>query len=120
AAAADAANEAAAAADDAAEAADEAIVVTGFRAALQSAVSTKKRNDQIVESVSAEDIGKLPDNSIAESIPRLPGVSPPRTQGRPSIISIRGFGPDFSVTTLNGREQTTTNDSRSVEFDQFP
>ena len=103
AAAADAANEAAAAADDAAEAADSAIVVTGFRAALQSAVSTKKRNDQIVESVSAEDIGKLPDNSIAESIARLPGLAAQRTQGRASIISIRGFGPDFSVTTLNCR-----------------
>ena len=119
-AAAEAADQAAAAADDAAEAADSAIVVTGFRAALQSAVSTKKRNDQIVESVSAEDIGKLPDNSIAESIARLPGLAAQRTQGRASIISIRGFGPDFSVTTLNGREQTTTNDSRSVEFDQFP
>ncbi|HET7817057.1 MAG TPA: TonB-dependent receptor [Sphingomicrobium sp.] len=98
----------------------QAIVVTGFRASLQSAVGTKKRNDQIVESVSAEDIGKLPDNSIAESIARLPGLAAQRTQGRASIISIRGFGPDFSVTTLNGREQTTTNDSRSVEFDQFP
>lgn len=98
----------------------DTIVVTGFRASLQSAVNTKKRQDQIVESVSAEDIGKLPDNSIAESIARLPGLAAQRTQGRASIISIRGFGPDFSVTTLNGREQTTTNDSRSVEFDQFP
>lgn len=109
--------EQAAPADDAV---DEEIVVTGFRASLQSAVNTKKRQDQIVESVSAEDIGKLPDNSIAESIARLPGLAAQRTQGRASIISIRGFGPDFSVTTLNGREQTTTNDSRSVEFDQFP
>lgn len=103
-----------------AESNDAEIVVTGFRASLQSAVNTKKRQDQIVESVSAEDIGKLPDNSIAESIARLPGLAAQRTQGRASIISIRGFGPDFSVTTLNGREQTTTNDSRSVEFDQFP
>jgi iron complex outermembrane receptor protein len=97
-----------------------AIVITGFRASLQNAVNAKKRQDQIIESVSAEDIGKLPDNSIAESIARLPGLAAQRTQGRASIISIRGFGPDFSVTTLNGREQTTTNDSRSVEFDQFP
>ena len=120
-----AAEDAAKAADDAQDAQDEAarsqaIVVTGFRAALQSATATKNRSDQIVESVSAEDIGKLPDNSIAESIARLPGLAAQRTQGRASIISIRGFGPDFSVTTLNGREQTTTNDSRSVEFDQFP
>ena len=97
-----------------------AIVVTGFRAALQSAVTTKKRQDQVVESVTAEDIGKLPDNGIGESIARLPGLAAQRAQGRANIISIRGFGPDFSTTTLNGREQTTTNDSRAVEFDQFP
>ena len=90
------------------------IVVTGFRNALRSATSTKKRQDQIVEVVSAEDIGKLPDNSIAESIARLPGVAAQRIQGRANVISVRGFGPDFSVTTLNGREQTTTNDSRAV------
>ncbi|MBS0481635.1 MAG: TonB-dependent receptor [Proteobacteria bacterium] len=96
------------------------IVVTGFRAALQSATSVKKRTEAVVESVSAEDIGKLPDNSIGESIARLPGIAAQRSNGRANIISIRGFGPDFSTTTLNGREQTTTNDSRAVEFDQFP
>lgn len=99
---------------------DEAIVVTGFRASLQSAVSTKKRQEQIVESVSAEDIGKLPDSSIGESIARLPGIASQRTNGRANVISIRGFGPDFSQTLLNGREQTSTNDNRGVEFDQYP
>ncbi len=97
-----------------------AIVVTGFRAALQSATNEKKRSEAIVESVKAEDIGKLPDNSIGELIARLPGIAAQRSNGRANIISIRGFGPDFSTTTLNGREQTTTNDSRAVEFDQFP
>ncbi|WP_423142384.1 TonB-dependent receptor [Parablastomonas sp. CN1-191] len=97
-----------------------AIVVTGFRASLQSAAATKRRADVVVESVKAEDIGKLPDNGIGESIARLPGISAQRNAGRANIISIRGFGPDFSTTTLNGREQTTTNDSRAVEFDQFP
>ncbi len=96
------------------------IVVTGYRAALRNATNTKKRQDQIVEAVNSEDIGKLPDNGIGESIARLPGISAQRSQGRANIISIRGFGPDFSITTLNGREQTTTNDSRAVEFDQFP
>ena len=101
---------------------DDAIVVTGFRAALQSAVNTKKRNEQIVESVSAEDIGKLPDQSIAESIARLPGLTSQRIpgSGRTSYISIRGLGPDFSTTTLNGRLQTSTSDVRNVEYDQFP
>ncbi|MFM5886367.1 MAG: TonB-dependent receptor [Novosphingobium sp.] len=109
---------AAPAADDAADSGE--IVVTGFRAALQSATANKKRTETVVESVNAEDIGKLPDNSIGESIARLPGLAAQRSNGRANIISIRGFGPDFSTTTLNGREQTTTNDSRAVEFDQFP
>ncbi|MBX7540043.1 TonB-dependent receptor [Qipengyuania sphaerica] len=99
---------------------DDVIVVTGFRASLQSATAEKKRSATIVESVKAEDIGKLPDNSIGESIARLPGIAAQRSNGRANIISIRGFGPDFSTTTLNGRQQTTTNDSRAVEFDQFP
>ncbi len=100
--------------------AGDVIVVTGYRASLQSAINTKKRQDRVVESVTAEDIGKLPDNGIGESIARLPGLAAQRSFGRATILSIRGFGPDFSVTTLNGREQTTTNDSRAVEFDQFP
>lgn len=109
-------------AQEAAEPAQEGeeIVVTGFRAALESAVSTKKDSDQIVESVSAEDIGKLPDASIAESIARLPGLTSQRISGRSSFISIRGFGPDFSATLLNGRPQTSTNDNRGIEFDQYP
>ena len=96
------------------------IVVTGFRAALASSTAKKKRSETVVESVTAEDIGKLPDNGIGESIARLPGISSQRNAGRANIISIRGFGPDFSTTTLNGRQQTTTNDSRAVEFDQYP
>ena len=98
----------------------EEIVVTGFRAALESAVATKKDSEQIVESISAEDIGKLPDASIAESIARLPGLTSQRISGRSSFISIRGFGPDFSATLLNGRPQTSTNDNRGIEFDQYP
>ncbi len=99
---------------------EDAIVVSGFRASLENAVNEKKNNDQIVESVSAEDIGKLPDASIGESIARLPGVTSQRLNGRSNNISIRGFGPDFSQTVLNGREQTSTGDSRAVEFDQYP
>ena len=104
------------------ESEEDTIVVTGFRAALQNAINTKKRNDQIVESVSAEDIGKLPDASIAESIARLPGLTSQRLAGpgRSSLITVRGLGPDFTTTTLNGRLQTSTNDVRAVEYDQYP
>ncbi|MFN4113147.1 MAG: TonB-dependent receptor [Sphingomonadaceae bacterium] len=99
---------------------DGVIIVTGFRASLESAVGEKKAADQILESVSAEDIGKLPDASIGESIARLPGLTSQRLNGRANVIAIRGFGPDFSQTLLNGREQTTTSDNRSVELDQYP
>jgi iron complex outermembrane receptor protein len=109
-------------ADQAADQTDDqpAIVVTGFRAALESAVAEKKNHDQVVESVSAEDIGKLPDASIAESIARLPGLTSQRISGRSNQISIRGFAPDFSTTLLNGREQTSTGDNRAVDYDQYP
>src|SRR3990170_2097254 len=96
------------------------IVVTGFRASLMSAINKKKTSEQVVESISAEDIGKLPDASIGESIARLPGLTSQRLNGRAAFISIRGFGPDFSTTLLNGREQTSTGDNRAVEFDQYP
>lgn len=99
---------------------EDDIIVTGFRAALESATAEKRENEQIVESVSAEDIGRLPDASIAESIARLPGLTSQRLSGRSNVISIRGFGPDFSQTLLNGREQTSTGDNRAVEFDQYP
>jgi iron complex outermembrane recepter protein len=106
--------------DEAATEEEGEIVVSGFRASLESAVNEKKKSDQILESVSAEDIGKLPDASIGESIARLPGVTSQRLNGRASVIAIRGFGPDFSQTLLNGREQTSTGDNRGVEFDQYP
>lgn len=96
------------------------IVVTGFRAALQSAVNVKKNAQTVVESVSAEDIGKLPDASIGESIARLPGLTSQRLFGRANSIAIRGASADLSSTTLNGRPQTSTGEQRNVEFDQYP
>jgi iron complex outermembrane recepter protein len=98
----------------------DTVVVTGIRKGIEDAINVKKNKDSIVESISAEDIGKLPDASVAESISRLPGVTAQRTAGRAQQISIRGMAPDFSTALLNGREQVTTGDSRGVEFDQFP
>jgi iron complex outermembrane receptor protein len=97
----------------------DVVTITGIRRGIESAISVKKNADSIVEAISAEDLGKLPDTSIAESISRLPGVAAQRTAGRASQISIRGFAPDFSTTLLNGREQASTGDSRSAEYDQY-
>ena len=96
------------------------VVVTGIRKGIQDAITAKKKDSSIIEAVSAEDIGKLPDSSIAESIARLPGIAAQRTNGRAQTLSIRGLGPDYTVTTFNGREQASTNDNRTVEFDQYP
>ncbi len=98
----------------------DTIVVTGFRSSLENSVATKRDSKSIVEAVSAEDIGKLPDVSIAESLGRLPGLATQRLNGRAQGLSIRGLGPDFSTALLNGREQVTTSDNRGVEFDQYP
>lgn len=99
---------------------EEVVVVTGIRASLRNSVNVKRNLDVVAEVVSAEDIGKLPDISIAESIARLPGLAAERVDGRAARISVRGLGPDFTTTLLNGREQVSTNDSRGVEFDQYP
>lgn len=115
-----AAPDAAPAADASPVAADGDIVVTGIRAGLDAAANLKKKSASIVESVSAEDIGKLPDVSIADSLARLPGITAQRLEGRDQRLSIRGLGPDFGTTLLNGREQVTVGDNRGVEYDQYP
>ncbi len=94
--------------------------VTGIRRSIMSSVNTKNSSDSIVEAISAEDIGKLPDVSIADSISRLPGLATQRVDGRAQVINIRGMSEQFAGTLLNGREQVSTGDSRGVEFDQYP
>lgn len=106
--------------EDGAPVAVDELVVTGIRAGIENSIAVKKNEASIVEVVSAEDIGKLPDVSIAEAIARLPGVTAQRLNGRAQVISIRGLGPDFTSALLNGREQVSAGDNRGVEFDQYP
>ena len=90
----------------------EEVVVTGIRKSIEDAITIKRDQDVIVEAISAEDIGKLPDTTIAESLARLPGVTTQRDRyGNATAISIRGLGPDFNGYLLNGREQTSTDSS---------
>lgn len=98
----------------------DTVIVTGIRRGIEEAIAVKQNSTSIVEAISAEDIGKLPDSSIAESIARLPGLTAQRVAGRASGINIRGMSPDFSTALLNGREQVSTGDNRGVEFDQYP
>lgn len=103
-----------------AELAEDEIVATGIRQSIIDSLAVKKNSTSIVEAISAEDIGKLPDVSIADSLARLPGVTAQRVRGRAQQISIRGLGPDFSIALLNGREQVSSGNNRGIEFDQFP
>jgi len=98
----------------------EEVIVTGIRKSLESSMALKKDSQMIVEAVSAEDIGKLPDMSITDSLARLPGLTAQRLNGRSQVISVRGLAPDFTTALLNGREQVTVGDNRGIEFDQYP
>lgn len=99
---------------------DAVEVRSGIVAGIENAIDSKRDARSIVEAVSAEDIGKLPDFSIADSLARLPGVTAQRVRGRATDINVRGLSGDFSATTLNGREQASMGINRGVEFDQYP
>lgn len=97
-----------------------AIIVTGFRQSVATAVEEKRNLGLIAEVVSADDIAGLPDVSIAESLARLPGVTSQRTGGQASAINIRGLSQDLVSASLNGREQVATSGDRVIEFNQYP
>ncbi|WP_308364005.1 MULTISPECIES: TonB-dependent receptor [unclassified Microbulbifer] len=82
----------------------EEITVTGFRASLQKGLDAKRMNANSSDSIVAEDIGKMPDLNLAESLQRVPGVAITREGGEGRNITVRGLGPGFSRTTLNGME----------------
>ncbi len=98
----------------------EVIEVRGIRGSLIRAQAVKMDSKSIVEVISAEDIGKLPDTSVAESLARLPGVTGERRNGRTSGLSVRGFNENYVASSLNGRELLGMGDNRGVEFDLYP
>ncbi|MDP4575893.1 TonB-dependent receptor [Qipengyuania sp. G39] len=106
--------------EDDAVAADNVIVVEGYRQSLETAVGLKRNTPVIAEAFSSEDIGKLPDVSIAETLGRLPGLAVQRVDGRAQSLSVRGLGPDYSNSLLNGRQLVSSGDNRAVEYDQYP
>ena len=93
------------------------IVVTAIHESLQAAQAVKQGSDQIVDSIVAEDIGKLPDVTAAESLARVTGVQVTRAEGEASGVRIRGL-PDIT-TTYNGRE-IFTGEGRQVALQDFP
>ena len=98
----------------------EVIEVRSFAGSLIQSLNVKRFNDTVSETISADDLGALPDVSMADALTRLPGVSAVRTGGQASEINIRGMEGGFVFSTLNGREQVSTNGKRNIEFDQYP
>ncbi|HJS12442.1 TonB-dependent receptor [Sphingopyxis sp.] len=83
------------------------IVVTGIRASLAASADIKREAQGVVDAISAEDIGKFPDTNLAESLQRITGVSIDRQNGEGSLVTVRGFGPEFNLVTVNGRQVPT-------------
>ncbi|MCP4046708.1 MAG: TonB-dependent receptor plug domain-containing protein, partial [Gammaproteobacteria bacterium] len=88
---------------DADETVLEEVIVTGTRTSLDNAADLKRTSDTIIDAITAEDIGVFSDNNIGEALARIPGVQLERQEGDGYRISVRGLGPRFVRTTLNGR-----------------
>ena len=95
----------------------EEIVVTGIRGSLMQSLDVKRDATQVVDAISAEDVGKFPDTNVAEALQRITGVSIERTGGEGQFITVRGLGPEFNTVFLNGRTLATDNDGREFSFD---
>ena len=82
----------------------EEVVVTGLRGSLKASMETKREAVGVVDAINAEDIGKFPDTNLSEALQRITGVSIDRRNGEGSTVTARGFGPQFNMVTLNGRQ----------------
>ncbi|OOG59917.1 TonB-dependent receptor [Rhodanobacter sp. C03] len=96
------------------------ITVTGYNKSVETAVDIQRYADTIQNVVTAADIGGLPDQSIADALTRLPGITAQRIGGEASQINCGGLSGNFIQTTLNGRAQPTTSGTNYVQFDQYP
>ena len=79
------------------------VVVTGLRQSLVTSETIKRDASGVVDAITAEDIGKFPDTNLAEAVQRIPGVTIDRINNEGSRVTVRGFGPEFNLVTLNGR-----------------
>jgi len=86
----------------------EEVMVSGIRGALKNSVDIKRNSTALVDAVSAEDVGKLPDSDVGQTLGRIPGVSVGRAFGQGASVSIRGSDPQMTYTTLNGQAVAST------------
>ena len=99
---------------------EDEIVVTGTRQLIQDSINLKRQSTQIVDGLSASEIGAIPALSIGEALETITGVASHRENGGATEVSIRGLGPYLSSTVVNGRAATNGSGDRSVNFSQFP
>ncbi|MDE0451877.1 MAG: TonB-dependent receptor [Gammaproteobacteria bacterium] len=100
-----------------ADSVDELVVVVGIRQSLKKSMDLKRNRDGVVDAITAEDIGDFPDSNLAESLQRITGVSIDRERGEGARVTVRGFGPDFNLVLLNGRQMPTSSGlGRSFDF----
>lgn len=98
----------------------EEIVTTGIRGSLNRSMDIKRNSSGVVDAISAEDIGKFPDANLAESLQRVTGVSIDRQRGEGSQVTVRGFGPEYNLVTINGRQMPTHSGvNRSFDFNDL-
>tara|TARA_B110000008_G_scaffold61505_1_gene61206 strand:- start:3756 stop:6776 length:3021 start_codon:yes stop_codon:yes gene_type:complete len=83
------------------------ITVLGIKASLKDAIAIKRSNVGVVDAITAEDFGKFPDGNLAESLARVAGVGIDRSNVEGERVAVRGFGPEFNLVTLNGRQMPT-------------
>ncbi|HEY1764504.1 MAG TPA: TonB-dependent receptor plug domain-containing protein, partial [Opitutaceae bacterium] len=99
---------------------NEFTVNGSYASSLEMAAELKQNSNAIVEILAPEDIGVLPDVSIADDLVRLSGLTSERVNGRNQEITIRGLDPDFNVFTVDGVEQATSGQNRDAQYDQYP
>lgn len=98
----------------------EVINVTGIRSSLTESMDLKKNASSIQDSIVAEDIGKFPDQNVAESLQRISGVMISRNNGEGAKVTVRGFGPKFNAVKVNDRTIATTDRGREFDFQVLP
>jgi TonB-dependent receptor len=97
----------------------EEVVVEGYRQSIQAARDIKRNSKNVVDAIIAEDIGKLPDENVAEALQRIPGLTITRSNGEGSQVSVRGIAPNLNRIAVNGKTLTSDGDDQAIGFEAW-
>jgi TonB-dependent receptor len=99
----------------------QTIQVTGARASLERSINLKRNAATVQDSITALELGRFPDDNVADSLGHITGVAIKRTAGGEGMkVSVRGLGPEYTMTTFNGRILGTDGAGRDFAFDVLP